>query len=444
MEKIQKVGPDRFFILPMFFQSRDERFFKMKKLIIAGVFIGMAFTLKAQFFIYGNITDENGNTLTGVAVQIAGTNSGTTTDQQGKYRLGPVEPGNYELTVHYLGYNNQQKKAELKADLELNFKMIASSFLTDEVLVQSTRIGKVAAGTATAIDQKTIAANNLGADLPYLMSLTPSLVTNSDAGAGIGYTGFRIRGTDANRINVTVNGIPLNDAESHGVFWVNMPDFASSVENIEIQRGVGTSTNGAAAFGATVNMLTSQFERQPFAIISSSAGSFNTFKNSVRVGSGLLNNHFVVEARLSKIKSDGYIDRAFSDLSSWFVSGGYYSEKTLIKLNVFSGKEHTYQAWNGIPKVRLDNDTLGMLRYGEHWLYSEQEVQEMLNSGSRTYNLYTYKNQTDNYQQDHYQLFLSHDFGMGLTANAALHYTYGRGYYEEYKTGADLADYGID
>jgi iron complex outermembrane receptor protein len=262
--------------------------------------------------------------------------------------------------------------------------------------------------------------------MPYMISSTPSVTTTSDAGTGIGYTGLRIRGVDQGRINVTVNGIPINDAESHGVFWVNMPDLASSVENIQIQRGVGTSTQGAAAFGATMNIQTSQMRPDAYGEVNASVGSFNTRKANVMLGSGLMENGWQFEGRLSKIESDGYIDRAFSDLKSFYLSGAKHDENSLLRVDVFSGKEETYHAWNGVPENRLEN-------------------------GDRTYNSAgtekpgePYADQTDNYQQDHYQLHYSYQLSEHWNANASLHYTYGRGYYEEYKADQALPEYDFN
>jgi iron complex outermembrane recepter protein len=240
-----------------------------------------------------------------------------------------------------------------------------------------------------------------------------------------------------------VNGIPLNDPESHGTWFVDQPDLASSLENVQIQRGVGTSTNGAAAFGATIDLQTNTLNKEAYAEYQAAAGSFNTYKNSVLAGTGLLNGKFSLDARLSKITSDGYIDRASANLKSFFVAGGYHSENTILKANVFSGLETTYQAWNGVPSVRLNNDLEGMQRYEEHWLYTPQQTKEMINSDSRTYNLYTYENQVDNYQQDHYQLHFSHRFSPGFNVNASGFYIRGKGYYENFKEDEDLEDYQL-
>jgi iron complex outermembrane receptor protein len=205
----------------------------------------------------------------------------------------------------------------------------------------------------TNLDKKDIARQNLGQDLPFLLNQTPSVVVNSDAGNGIGYTGIRIRGTDATRINVTLNGIPYNDAESQGSFFVDLPDFASSVNRIQIQRGVGTSTNGAGAFGATINFSTNDVNRKAYTEINNSYGSFNTWKNTIKAGTGLLGNHFTVDARVSRVSSDGYIDRASTNLRSGYISAAYLSDKNDLRINVFSGKEKTYQAWNGVSESDL-------------------------------------------------------------------------------------------
>ncbi|WP_460880838.1 TonB-dependent receptor [Pontibacter rugosus] len=243
-------------------------------------------------------------------------------------------------------------------------------------------------------------------------------------------------------MNVTVNGIPVNDAESHGVFFVNMPDFASSVQDIQVQRGVGTSTNGAGAFGASINIQTERVRREAYAETDNTYGSFDTWKNNIRFGTGLINGKFAFDGRLSRIKSDGYIDRASSDLKSLYFSGGYYGDKTTVKFITFSGQEKTYQAWYGTPEALVYGNTTDLQNYIDRNGIEGEDRENLLSSG-RTYNYYTYDNQTDNYQQDHYQLHLSHDFMPGLSFSGALHYTYGRGYYEEFKGQDDLSDYGL-
>ena len=291
--------------------------------------------------------------------------------------------------------------------------------------LQEVHINALRATAQTPMSYSNIGAQqldeqNLGQDIPYMLSLTPSVVTTSDAGAGIGYTGFRVRGSDPTRINVTIDGIPLNDPESQGVWWVNMPDFTSSVEDIQIQRGVGTSTNGAGAFGASINLKTQSLRAKPYATTSNTIGSYSTLKNNVEFGTGLLADKFTLDGRLSRISSDGYIDRATSNLKSLYLSGAYYGTDEVLKLSVISGKEKTYQAWNGVPLSYLDNDSL------------------------RTYNSYTYENETDNYWQDHYMLHYNKQLANSGTFNLGLHFTHGEGYYEQYKNGQDFTDYGLN
>ena len=295
---------------------------------------------------------------------------------------------------------------------------ITLSKILDEVNVNALRASEKTPIAFTNISKSEIEKGNLGQDLPYIIALTPSLVTTSDAGGGIGYTGFRIRGSDPTRINVTLNGVPLNDSESQGVWWVNMPDLTSSIENIQIQRGVGASTNGSGAFGASVNLKTNGLNKQPYAITNNSIGSFNTFKNNIGFGTGLISSKFALDGRLSKISSDGYIDRASSDLKSLYMQGSYFAERSVLKAIILSGHELTYQAWNGVPLNYLDTN--------------------------RTFNSYTYENEVDNYKQTHYQLHYSKQINNLTNFNITTHYTHGEGYYEQEKLAENLADYGID
>jgi iron complex outermembrane receptor protein len=295
-----------------------------------------------------------------------------------------------------------------------------------------------------------IAKNNMGQDLPLILNQTPSVVSNSDAGNGVGYTGISIRGTDATRINMTLNGLPYNDAESQSIYFVDLPDFASSVSSIQIQRGVGTSSNGVGAFGASMNFSTNEFRGDPYAELNNSFGSFNTWKNTLKAGTGLMGGHFTVDMRLSRISSNGYIDRAGSDLKSAYFSVAWIGEKTSLRFNLLTGAEKTYQAWNGVPEAKLYGDQASLNdHYANNSGYSGalyNTVQDSLNlyqSNRRTYNYFTYKNQTDNYQQNHYQGFLNHQFSDFLTANVAAFLTRGKGYYEEFKNNAAYQDYGL-
>ena len=272
--------------------------------------------------------------------------------------------------------------------------------------------------TFTNITQKELAPRNLGQDIPILLNYLPAVVTTSDAGAGIGYTGIRVRGTDATRVNVTINGIPYNDSESQGTFWVNLPDFASSVEEIQLQRGVGTSTNGSAAFGASLNIKTSALTNTSFAEFSSSVGSFNSSKNSFQFSTGLLNERFILSGRLSQIKSDGYVDRSRSNLKSYFFQGTYQDENTLIKALLFGGHEITYQSWYGLDALTLQTDR----RSNPAGALFDQNGKPMG----------FYDNQVDDYTQDHFQLHWNEQLNPSWNFSLGLNYTYGRGFYEEY------------
>ena len=320
---------------------------------------------------------------------------------------------------------NAQKSTQVVAKKDSTNKFTDSIRSLPPLEIKAIRLSEQAPFAKTNISKAQIALNNVGQDLPFLLENTPSVVVHADAGIGVGYTGIRIRGTDATRINFTLNGIPYNDAESMGTFFVNIPDFGSSVNSIQIQRGVGTSTNGAGAFGASVNLMTNEYNPNAYLSLQNTAGSFNSFKNNLVFGSGLINNKFTFDGRVSSIRSDGFIDRANSDLKSFFLSSTYWGEKSSLRLNVFSGKERTYQAWYGVP-------------------------QELL-ATNRTFNPAgtekadaPYENQTDNYTQTHYQLFYNEQINTNWKWNTAFFLTTGKGYYEEYKAGVDFADYNID
>ncbi len=400
--------------------------FSTQPLRIAGIIILLIFifqSLQAQT-ISGTVRNAETNEplLNANIIQI-NTDKGTASSADGSFIFTLLSNESSKIRVSYIGF--QTKIIDISdrswpSDIYLQPKIIMSNTL----FVEALRVEETTPMAYETITRAEIEDKNLGQDLPYLLSTTPSAVVSSNAGAGIGYTGVRIRGVDPTRINVTINGIPVNDAESQGVFWVNMPDLASSIESIQIQRGVGTSTNGSAAFGASINILTTGMRQKAFGKANVGFGSFNTRMFNVKLGSGLLDNGWQVQGRLSKIYSDGYIDRAFSDLKSFYLAAAHHGERNLLRFDVFSGKETTYQAWYGVPESKLDND--------------------------RTFNLAgqekpgePYEDQTDNYQQDHYQLHYTYRLSDSWNVNAALHYTYGRGYYEEYKANQLLANYKI-
>ncbi|GGN10056.1 TonB-dependent receptor [Dyadobacter beijingensis] len=396
---------------------------------------------KAQLTISGRVTDaEDGKPLPGATVK-AGEIRGASTDKDGHFVLKNIS-GNIEaLDVSYIGY--QTAKIALGSTENVEIKLNKSTYQADEVIINATRVNDKTGMAYTNVTAAQIEKQNLGQDLPVLLNFSPSLVSTSDAGGGVGYTGIRIRGSDATRINVTVNGIPYNDAESQGVFWVNMPDFASSVSSIQIQRGVGTSTNGAGAFGASVNINTNAFREEAYAELNNSYGSFNTFKNTLKVGSGLIKDKFTFDARLSRVSSDGFVDRASSELHSYYLSGGYFGKKSFVRVNVFSGKERTYQSWNGVPEAKLRGDREGILAYIDRNYLGEQDAQNLLNSDNRTYNSYTYKNEVDNYRQDHYQIVSSHNLSNKLTFNLNAFLVRGLGYYEQYRADDSYSNYNL-
>lgn len=319
--------------------------------------------------------------------------------------------------------------AQVESEVKSDSLKVSKTTELEEFVVKATRVRANAPVAHENVSKEQIEKNNQGVDLPVLLDQQTSVVTTTDAGAGVGYTGLRVRGSDASRINVTVNGIPINDSESQGTFWVNMPDLASSTSNIQIQRGVGSSTNGAGAFGASINVNTLESNSQAYGVISNSVGSFNTIRNSIQFGTGMINDKFVFDGRLSNILSDGYIDRASSNLKSYYLSGAYVGQKSLLKAVTFAGHEKTYQAWFGVPQNFIDSN--------------------------RTYNPYDYENEVDDYRQSHYQLHYVYNAAQTLKLNAALHYTRGLGFFEQYKgiehnavinywSKESLSAYGLD
>ncbi|MEL7375977.1 MAG: TonB-dependent receptor [Bacteroidota bacterium] len=441
-------------------------------------------TYAQNYILTGQVTDQNGEALAGVSVAIIG-GTGTATDGNGFYEFRLPQVGTFTensdprtrssgsssgtetslegLIFSYLGHKdlgivmdfkpnaeNGNRPAEVQIssplprqmadsrqlqfvrqegqDLfyELDVVLQTKAYELDPLTITSTRADKLTPVTYVELEAKDIQERNLGQDVPYLLKWTPSVVVNSDAGTGIGYTGIWIRGTDPTRINVTLNGIPLNDSESQGVFWVNIPDFASSADNIQIQRGVGTSANGAGAFGATIDIATNQVKENAYASVDAGLGSFNTRRVSGRFGTGLLPGGFTLDGRLSSIRSDGFIDRGSADLDAWYLAGGWVGDRSVLRFNAFGGHEVTYQAWNGVPRSELE-------------------------AGNRTFNTAgterpgsPHPDEVDNYRQNHYQLHYSTELSEEWTLKLSGHYTKGGGYFEQYRAGEDLADYGLD
>jgi iron complex outermembrane recepter protein len=405
----------------------------MLKIFITTTIVLLSLCGYAQFSLSGTVTDkQTGEGLVGANIIINEAHTNAVTDATGHFSITNLSSGNYTVQVSFIGYTTHRQQLELKENTIVKIALQPGSVISDEVVVSATRATGKTPTTFTDLSRQEIQRQNFGQDVPMLLNWTPSVVTTSDAGAGIGYTGMRIRGSDATRINVTINGIPYNDSESLGTFWVNIPDIASTSQSIQIQRGVGTSTNGSGAFGATINLQTNTLNEKPYAELINSIGSFNTRRHTLGFGTGLLKEHWSLEGRVSRIESDGF-----------YFSAGYYSDKTMVKGIVFGGKERTYQAWYGVPESKLNNDREAMEGTALNEGWNEIQTANLLNSNARTFNPYLYQNQIDNYQQDHFQLHFSHQFSPSVTWNTALHYTPGKGYYEEYRYDDAFENYGI-
>jgi len=376
----------------------------------------------------GKVTDLSGIPLAGATITIEGTYMGTHAGTEGDYSFTGLKKGSYNIRFSFIGYQTLTREEEINTDVVLNVQLKPMEVITNDVIISATRAGDRAPLAYTNVSGEILEKRNTGQDIPYLLGLTPSFIETSEAGNGIGYTSLRIRGTDASRINVTLDGIPLNDPESQQVFWVDLPDLASSVDNIQVQRGVGTSSNGAGAFGASINIQTRGIENEPFAEINSSAGSFGTFKNNITAGTGLLKERFAFQMRYSDLRSNGFIERTGSKHNSAYMSALYRTGKSLIKANIILGKEQTGIGWWGVPEDMLSTDR----RYNPAGEYTD-------GNGLTRY----YDNETDNYIQNHFQLIFSRKLDAVLSLHSAFHYTMGKGYYEEFREDEPFGKYGL-
>jgi len=399
----------------------------MRQFFIAAIMLFSVFSAFGQHTIKGKVLDDKGNALPGATVVIQNGSQGLVTAKDGTFSFENLSKDHYTLSVSFVGF--ETKVSQVNADQDIVITLNPKAYSIDEITVTSLRASDKSPVAYTNIDKETLSKTNVGQDIPYLLSMTPSFVASSDAGTGIGYTGFRIRGTDATRINITINGIPYNDPDEQGAYWVDIPDFASSLQSIQIQRGVGTSTNGAGAFGANISMQTDNYAQKASGETSVTVGSFNTLKATVKASSGLINGHWAIDTRLSSVQSDGYIDRGSVDMKSYYVQAGYYGDKTTLKFLTFGGTEKTYHAWDGVPQ-----DSLATHRTYNPCGYMGNDA-----NGKPLY----YQNQTDNYVQTNYQLLGVHTFSRELSLNAGLHYTRGEGYYEEYNQGQSLVKYSL-
>jgi len=399
----------------------------MNKLLISTIFVFLSFLGFAQDFeVSGTVTDHRGEILPGVNVYEKGTTNSAVSDFDGKYII-QLSEGTHDLIFHY----GESYEVELFVDGDRTFNYtIANRQSLDEVLVRAVRAAEDAPITHSNLDKEDLESRNLGQDIPVMLNYLPSVVSTTDAGAGVGYTSIRVRGSDATRINVTLNGIPYNDSESQGTFWVNMPDFTSSIQSLQLQRGVGTSSNGSGAFGASLNMLTDDVSETAYGEIGNTVGSFNTHKHNVKFSTGLLSNHFELAGRLSTIKSDGYIDRASSDLKSYFLQGAFKNKNTLLKVLTFGGVQETYQAWNGLEDPeKLENDRT----FNSAGMYTDRNGE-----------IQFYEHEVDNYKQDHYQMLWNQRFNNYWSSNVSVNYTRGFGYFEQYKEDQSFSTYGLN
>ena len=381
------------------------------------VILALPATLFSQYLIQGTITDAaNGYPLKEAGIKLLHTNLSTLSDAKGRFVLRSTGSASDSLEVSFLGYLKQSVRIPATSVNPLRIELQVAPYLSNEVFVRSTRSQPTDGTVYSSLGKQQIASSNLGQDLPYLLATLPSVVVTSDAGTGIGYTYIRIRGSDASRTNVTINGIPYNDAESQQTYFVDIPDLASSVENIQVQRGVGTSSNGAGAFGGSLNIQTNSASPKSYAELDNSYGSYNSLKNTLKFSTGPI-GRWNFDGRLSRISSDGYIERGSALLKSLYFSAAYTGKADLLRFNVFAGAEKTYQAYYGVPEDSLPHH--------------------------RRYNSLTYPNQTDNYTQDNYQILYSKRIGDAWLLNGALHLTHGKGYYEEYEASQLLSNYSI-
>ena len=386
----------------------------MKKNIFFLFLFASLFANAQSFKLKGKVLDEDKQPLPGATILVKETKKGTSTDFDGNFTL-EFSKGIYTIQVSFIGYKTFSEKITLSKNEDYVIQLNPDATVLEEVLVSAVRVNTDVPVTFSNLSKKEIAKRNLGQDIPVLLNYMPSVVSSSDAGAGVGYTYMSVRGSNGERINVTINGIPYNDAESHGTFWVNLGDFASSTQNLQLQRGVGTSTNGSGAFGASLNILTDAVSEEASAEISNSFGSFGTRKHTVKFSTGKLNEHIEIAGRLSNIYSDGYVDRAFADLKSYYLQGSYTDENTLIKAITFGGKEITYQAWEGLTATQLEEN--------------------------RRQNPYTYENEVDDYNQNHYQLHWNEKLNENWSTNVGLNYTKGSGFFEQFKEDEDATDF---
>ncbi len=408
----------------------------------------VASQVMGQHILSGTVSSEDRSKLISATVFFQGTDIAGVTEYDGSYYIENIPTGRYTVEFSYVGYEDKVVEIDINKDMTLDVLLPGTFYGLDEIQISDNRLNAESPFTYSELSNEELVEKNTGVDVPFLLRGITNVQTTSDAGHGIGYTSLRLRGSDQSRINVTINGVPLNDAESQSVFWVDLPDFASSVENIQIQRGVGTSTNGPGAFGGTVGLNTHTLNGEAYGELSGMLGSFGSNKVTVRLGSGILNDRFSVDARYSLVNSDGYVDRSNSDLSSWMISPAIYWDDAVLRLDVFSGHEVTNQAWWGVPEARLGNDREALDTHFFNNFFPGgiyQTTSDSLNyyNSDRRYNYYQYENQVDDYQQDHVQLHYYKNFTDQITSRFTAYYTHGFGFFEEYRTNDELDFYNL-
>jgi iron complex outermembrane receptor protein len=390
--------------------------------ILVAVAVSMSFTSMAQHKVEGVVLG-NGVGLDGATVTLFGASTQRVGTQNGAFALQNLPAGNYRLRASHTGFVTLDTNVGVPCQ-RLTLELRPDTNLLQHVEIKAIRAGETSPFAKTNIGKTAIEKANLGADIPFLLNEIPGVVVNSDAGNGVGYTALRLRGSDASRINVTLNGVPYNDAESQGTFFVNMPDLLSSINSIQVQRGVGTSSNGPGAFGGGISLSTGEYKSSPYGNVNLGFGSFGTYKQTLKYGSGLIGKQFTIDARLSRVTSEGYIDRASSNLLGAYLNMAWWGKNSSLRFVFLPGKETTYQAWYGIPESDLQTNRTG-------------------NSAGTEKPGDPYPNETDNYQQRHYQLIYTKKLRAQTVFNSTLYLSTGKGYYQQYKAAQPLGDYGL-
>ena len=408
--------------------------------------IFLSCSLHAQYSLQGKISNSDGESLEFAVVYLENTRFAGVTNSQGYYVIDSIPPGSYVVKVSHTSYFTEETTIDIKENNRLDIVMDKSAIVLDQLNIVANKAESTNPFSFVDVTKEQLQSRNLGSDIPSLLQTAPSMLVTTDAGHGIGYSALSIRGSDQTRVNVSINGVPVNDAESQNVFWVNMPDLISSAETVQIQRGVGASANGPGAFAGSVLIDTRSFRQYPYLTLSGSGGSFGTLRGSVAAGTGLMNNKYFAEGRFSHIRSDGFIDRANARLQGFYFAAGKVGNNSLLRFQVVSGNEITYQAWNGVPEARFNGDSTALVAHYQRNIGSIYETQEdsvNLFTSGKTYNYYRYENQVDNYRQTQAQLSYSKELNANMSWQTTAFYTFGTGYFEQFRYNDELSDYGF-